>query len=213
MDSIPPFPDTPEKYKAVIFIGAPGCGKGTQGAVLGSIPRFYHFSMGEAFRSMDTRTPIGQEFIAHSRRGELVPDELTIRYFNTQIDARAALHMFKPDIDILILDGIPRNEVQARLLEEHIEVVQLFHLSCPDREELVTRIRKRSLKEGRMDDASEETIKRRIRTYEEETKGLLSHFADCCVAIDANQAPVKVTRDVLDVIVNDPRWREFATEG
>jgi len=212
MDSIPPFPDAPEKYKAVIFIGAPGCGKGTQGAVLGAIPRFYHFSMGEAFRSMDTRTPIGQEFIAHSRRGELVPDELTIRYFKTQIDARAALHMFKPDIDILILDGIPRNEVQARLLEEHIEVVQLFHLSCPDREELVTRIRKRSLKEGRMDDASEETIKRRIRTYEEETKGLLSHFADRCVGIDANQAPVKVTRDVLDVIVNDPRWREFATE-
>nr|MBP6784146.1 nucleoside monophosphate kinase [Verrucomicrobiales bacterium] len=96
-----------EKYKAFIFLGAPGCGKGTQGQILGAIPRFYHFSMGDAFRSMDTRTPIGQEFISYSRKGELVPDELTIRYFKVQIDARADLHMFKPDIDILILDGIP----------------------------------------------------------------------------------------------------------
>ena len=79
----------PEKYKAFIFLGAPGCGKGTQGQILGAIPRFYHFSMGDAFRSMDTRTPIGQEFIAYSRRGELVPDELTIRYFKKQVDARA----------------------------------------------------------------------------------------------------------------------------
>ena len=69
----------PEKYKAFIFIGAPGCGKGTQGQIMGSIPRFYHFSMGDAFRSMDTRTPIGQEFVSFSRKGELVPDELTVR--------------------------------------------------------------------------------------------------------------------------------------
>lgn len=210
----PPYPAAPsEKYNGVIFVGAPGCGKGTQGAVLGAIPRFYHFSMGDAFRSMDTRTPIGQEFVSYSRRGELVPDELTIRYFKTQVDARAALHMFKPDIDILILDGIPRNEEQARLLEAHIDVIQLFHLSCPDREELITRIRKRSLKEGRIDDASEETILRRIRTYEEETKRLLRYFADRCVDIDAAQPPVKVTRDVLDSIVGSPRWREFVAEG
>ena len=135
-----------EKYKAFIFLGAPGCGKGTQGQILGAIPRFYHFSMGDAFRSMDTRTPIGQEFISYSRKGELVPDELTIRYFKVQIDARADLHMFKPDIDILILDGIPRSVEQAIILEKYIAVLQLFHLSCPDREELITRIRKRALK-------------------------------------------------------------------
>jgi len=200
--------ERPDQYKAVILIGAPGCGKGTQGEILGAIPRFYHFSMGEAFRSMDTRTPIGQEFVTYSRKGELVPDELTMRYFKVQIDARADLHMFKADIDVLVLDGIPRSMEQAVLLEEHIEVVQLFHLSCPDREELITRLRKRALKEGRMDDASEEVIERRIRTYEEETKELLEHYGDRRADIDANQAPVKVTRDILGVIV-DPRWREF----
>ncbi|MDH4409330.1 MAG: nucleoside monophosphate kinase [Verrucomicrobiales bacterium] len=202
----------PEKYKAFIFLGAPGCGKGTQGQILGAIPRFYHFSMGDAFRSMDTRTPIGQEFIAYSRRGELVPDELTIRYFKKQVDARADLHMFKPDIDILILDGIPRSIEQARILEEHIEVLQLFHLSCPNREELITRIRKRALKEGRMDDASDEIIQRRIRAYEESTRELIDHYADRRAAINAAQAPVKVTRDILSVIVAHPEWLHHTGE-
>lgn len=205
-------PDRSAKYKAFIFLGAPGCGKGTQGAILGSIPRLYHFSMGEAFRSMDTRTPIGQEFVAYSRKGELVPDELTIRYFKKQIDARAELHMFKPDIDILILDGIPRSVEQADLMEEFIEVLQLFHLSCPDRDELVTRIRKRALKEGRMDDASEEIIQRRIQNYEDSTRDLASHYDDRCSAINAAQAPVKVTHDILSVILSHPEWQQFAGE-
>jgi adenylate kinase len=161
---------------------------------------------------MDTRTPIGQEFISYSRKGELVPDELTIRYFKTQVDARADLHMFKPDIDILLLDGIPRSVDQAKLLEEHIEVLQLFHLSCPDREELITRIRKRALKEGRMDDASEEVIKKRIRTYEDETKGLLAHYSDRRTDINANQPPIKVTHDILGEILGHAEWQEFAGE-
>ncbi len=203
---------SPSKYKAFIFLGAPGCGKGTQGQILGKIPRFYHFSMGDAFRSMDTRTPIGQEFISYSRKGELVPDELTIRYFKEQIDARAVLHMFKPDIDILILDGIPRSVEQARLLESHIEVLQLLHLSCPDRDELITRIRKRALKEGRLDDASDEVIQRRIRTYEESTRELVDHYADRRAEIHASQAPVNVTYDILRVIVSHPEWFQQAVE-
>lgn len=200
----------PEKYKSLILIGAPGCGKGTQGGIIGTIPRFYHFSMGDAFRSLDTRTEIGQEFVKYSRKGDLVPNELTIRYFKIQIDARADLHMFKPDIDILVLDGIPRNVEQAKLMENHIEVMQLFHLSCPDRAELVQRLRKRALKEGRMDDASEEVILRRIKTYEEETKELLDYYADVRSDIDASQTPVEVLDDILQVILSLPDWKHFA---
>lgn len=195
-----------DRYKAFVFLGAPGCGKGTQGTILGSIPRFYHFSMGDAFRSMDTRTPIGQEFISYSRTGGLVPDELTIRYFQQQIDARAMLHMFKPDIDILVLDGIPRNVEQAELLKQHIDVLQLFHLSCPDRSELMVRIRKRALKEGRLDDASDDVIHRRIRTYEESTRELIDYYADRRSDINANQPPWKVTHDILAAIVGHPEW-------
>jgi len=196
-------------YKSFIFLGAPGCGKGTQGTILGSIPRFYHFSMGDAFRSIDTRSPIGQEFIRHSSRGELVPDDLTIRFFKEQIDLRAALHDFKPDIDILILDGIPRNVAQAKLLAGHIEVLQLFHLSCPDRNELIRRIRKRAIKAGRLDDASESVIRNRILRYEEETRELVNFYGDRRSAINANQEPVQVLNDILQVILKHPEWQEF----
>ncbi|MDF1756244.1 MAG: nucleoside monophosphate kinase [Verrucomicrobiales bacterium] len=201
-----------ERYKSFILIGAPGSGKGTQGSILGAIPRFYHFSMGDAFRSMDTRTDIGQEFIKYSRKGDLVPDELTIRFFQIQADARADLHMFKPDIDILILDGVPRNIEQARLLEDHIDVLQLFHLTCPDREELITRIRKRAIKSGRLDDANEDVIRKRIETYENETKGLIDFYHDRTSDINADQPPVKVLSDILKVVFDHPEWQEFVGE-
>jgi adenylate kinase len=195
----------PDRYSSFILTGAPGSGKGTQGAILGEIPRFYHFSMGDAFRSLDTRTEIGQEFVRYSGAGQLVPDELTIRFFRTQLDARADLHDFKPDIDILVLDGIPRNRRQAELLTEHLDVLHLFHLSCPDRAQLITRLRKRALKSGRLDDASEEVIHHRIRTYEEETKELLGFYPeDRRTTIDADQPPVKVLADILHVVLSLP---------
>ncbi|MCL4103728.1 UNVERIFIED_CONTAM: hypothetical protein GTU68_059807 [Idotea baltica] len=201
--------ERPERFKSFILVGAPGCGKGTQGSILGAIPRFFHFSTGDAFRRLDTRTEIGQEFIKYSSKGELVPDELTVRFFRSQIDALIASAGFKPDIDILVLDGIPRNSEQARLLEEHVEVLQLFHLSCPDREELITRIRKRALKQGRLDDANEDIIRNRIQTYEEETRGLIEHYSHISSAIDANQPPVKVLDDIIQVILKQPEWKDF----
>ena len=68
------------KFRTFIILGAPGSGKGTQGKILSNIPRFHHFSIGDAFRSLDIRTPIGLEFIEHSSKGHLVPDELTVKF-------------------------------------------------------------------------------------------------------------------------------------
>lgn len=201
----------PDRFRSFIMMGAPGAGKGTQGAILGQIPRFYHFSMGEAFRQLDTRTEIGQEFIKYSSHGELVPDELTIRLFRKTVDTLADSGDFKPDIDILLLDGIPRNPSQARLLEDHIKVLQIFHLSCPDREELISRLRKRALKDGRIDDASEEVVRNRFQTYEAETKALFEVYPDeLRTDINADQPPVKVLDDILQVVLANPEWQEFA---
>ena len=200
----------PERYRSFILTGAPGCGKGTQGAILGEIPRFYHFAMGDAFRSLDTRTEIGQEFVKYSSAGQLVPDEVTIRLFLSQLDGRATTHDFKPDIDALVLDGVPRNRKQAELLSEHLDVLHIFHLSCPDRDELITRLRKRALKSGRLDDASEEVIHHRIRTYEAETKELFDYYPDTIrTVINADQPPVKVLHDILKVVVNEQEWQHL----
>jgi len=196
---------------AVLIIGAPGAGKGTQGKILGAIPRFFHFACGDVFRSLDTRTALGQRFVHYSSRGELVPDELTIELWLAQLEAWVDMHLYKSDIDILILDGIPRNAEQAAMLEAYLEIHQVFHLSCPNRDELARRMRKRALKENRMDDASDEVINRRISTYEAETKPILDYYSDELVTeIDASQAPAKVLHDILSKMMSLSVYEEMA---
>ena len=202
------------KKPAIIILGAPGSGKGTQGKILGTIPRFFHCACGDVFRSLDTRTVLGQQFVQYSSRGELVPDELTIELWKAQIDNLADTHLYKPDIDTLVLDGIPRNVEQAKILERHLVVHQVFHLSCPNRDELARRMRKRALKENRMDDASDRVIDQRIATYEAETKPILEYYPDEIVTtIDATQPPVKVVSEILSVILKLPLHGEITAKA
>ncbi len=187
-----------DKKAAILLLGAPGAGKGTQGAILGSIPRFIHYSSGEIFRRLDTRTELGRQFVEYSREGKLVPDELTVQLWAAHMESIIATHQYKPDIDILVLDGIPRNVEQAKMLESYVTIHQVFHLSCPDRQELARRMRKRALKEQRIDDANEEVIQHRIKTYEDATKPILDYFPDeIRCDVDASQSPAKVIYDVL----------------
>jgi len=199
------------KSPAFIILGAPGSGKGTQGKILGSIPRFFHCACGDVFRALDTRTAIGRKFVDYSSRGELVPDELTIELWKAQLDNLAETHVYKPDIDFLILDGIPRNVRQAEILSNHVEVHQVFHLSCPNRNELARRMRKRALKDNRIDDASDKVIDQRIATYEAETKPILEFYADEIITtIDATQPPVKVIAEMIQRITSLPIYDQMA---
>src|SRR2546430_6198200 len=191
------------KYNTYLLFGPPGSGKGTQGKTLGTIPRFFHCACGDVFRSIDTRTKVGAAFLDYSSKGQLVPDELTVQLWKAQIDAAVNSHTFKPDIDILVLDGIPRNVGQARIMDELIDVKKVFHLACPDRDTLFYRLKKRALKENRLDDANELVIQRRLDIYEKESKPVLSYYAQELVAVvDATQPPAKVLLDILQS-VND----------
>ncbi len=206
-------PTPSARFRTFLFFGAPGSGKGTQGRVLGMIPRFFHCACGDVFRSLDTRTPIGREYVEYSSRGELVPDDVTVKLWKASIDSKVDSHAFKPDIDFLVLDGIPRNKAQAELMEKHCDVVQVFHLSCPDRSELMRRIRKRSIKENRLDDASDEVIQNRIRQYEEETKQLFDFYSpEILTNINAEQSPIKVLQDIIYTITSLRIWQETKDE-
>src|SRR5215217_7421420 len=192
------------KYSTYLFFGAPGSGKGTQGKILGTIPRFFHFACGDVFRGLDTRTQLGQAFLEYSSRGELVPDDITVQLWKARIADHVGAHTFKPDIDSLVLDGIPRNVGQARIMQEIITVRKVFHLACPDRSALVSRLRKRALKDNRFDDASEDVIRRRLETYDEESKPVLEFYGpDRIRELDATQSPVKVAYDILTAIVQE----------
>ena len=188
------------RYVTYLFLGAPGSGKGTQGKVFGAIPRFFHCACGEVFRSLDLRTPLGQKFVEFSSKGLLVPDDLTVELWRNKIQAQVLEAEFKPDIDALVLDGIPRNVNQAKLMEDLIDVRRVFHLSCSNRDELVRRLRKRAIKDNRLDDASEEVIRKRLATFEEETRPVLNFYSSLVTDVDALQPPVKVLQDILGVI-------------
>ncbi|MDB4353761.1 nucleoside monophosphate kinase [Akkermansiaceae bacterium] len=201
------------KKPAVLILGAPGSGKGTQGAILGQIPRFYHYASGDVFRRLDTRTELGRQFVEFSKRGELVPNELTVKLWASHMDSLVQTHQYKPDIDILVLDGIPRNVEQTKMLAEYVNIIQVFHLSCPDRSELARRMRKRALKEQRLDDASETVIQHRIQTYEEATKPILDHFSNGLRHdIDATQSPAKVLYDIIGKLQSLDAYRAIAAE-
>jgi adenylate kinase len=127
-----------------------------------------------------------------------VPDEITVELWKEAIDAAVDAHKFKPDIDILVLDGIPRNVNQAKIMRDMIDVEKLFHLACPNRDTLFQRLKKRALKDNRLDDANEEVIKKRLDIYEQESKPVLTHYPkECTTVIDAMQPPAKVLFDIL----------------
>src|SRR5215472_4306705 len=202
-------------YRTYLLFGAPGSGKGTQGKALGMVPRFFYCACGDVFRSIDTRTKIGQAFIYYSSRGELVPDELSIELWKESISSHVETHRFKPKLDVLLLDGIPRDLKQAELMESLIEVVKVFHLSCPDRSTLVERLKKRALKDNRLDDANEAIIHKRLETYEIETKPVLGCYGSALIhKIDATQSPARVLWEILGVITGQgERQKEGSHPG
>ncbi len=190
------------RYDTFLIFGAPGSGKGTQGQVLGRVPRFFHCACGDVFRSLDTRSTLGQEFLRYSSEGLLVPDDLTVRLWKTKIEAQEQSDLFKADIDFLVLDGIPRNVEQVQIMEEYVNVHQVFHLTLKNRDELARRLRKRALKDNRLDDASESVIKQRLELYDAETKPMLEKYDEGLIShIDASQHPAEVMLDILKVVV------------
>jgi len=186
------------KYKSLLLIGAPGSGKGTQGKILGTIPGFFHFSSGELFRSVDTNSAIGKTFLEYSSKGLLVPDDITIQLFNSYIDQMIAEGRFRPKVDYLVLDGLPRNVRQWYILSEKVEILFVYHLYCSDRSILVSRLKGRAVQDHRVDD-TEEVIRKRFEIYERETKPLLHLFSPAQLKeIDCSALPYQVLRRILE---------------
>lgn len=191
-----------DRYQTVLLFGAPGAGKGTQGKILAQVPGFYHLSTGEMFRNLDVNSDLGRVFSDYSTRGELVPDDFTIRLWSHTVHALIVQTKYKPREDILILDGIPRNVKQAQLMHRYIKVLKVIHLVCPDKEEMISRLRKRALRENRADDAREDVIRRRWDVYEQETYPVLGFYPqESITQVNAVGSPARVMMNILEALV------------
>src|SRR5215510_5668587 len=189
------------KYRTILLFGAPGSGKGTQGKILGTIPNFFHMACGEVFRNLSIESELGRIFIEYSKQGKLVPDEPTLRLWRQTLEASKQAGRFNPPQDLLVLDGIPRNPNQARILSDTLDIRAVVNLRCADFDKLVERLQRRALRENRLDDANLQVIRERLETYERETRPVLDFYgAKLIRAVDATQPPHRVLRDVLNVI-------------
>lgn len=190
-----------DRYKTVLLFGAPGAGKGTQGELLGKIPGFYHMSTGDMFRALDRESELGKTFASYSEKGELVPDELTIKLWQNYMSEQIAAGAFDPGSQLLILDGLPRTVEQASHIDPLIDVLGVVHLYAKDKEAMVERLRQRAIKQNRPDDSKEEVVRNRLDIYERDTRPVLDHYdASLVHEIDAMGTMAMVLMHVLGVV-------------
>jgi adenylate kinase len=157
-----------------IFLGAPGSGKGTQADLLARRLEWAHISTGDLLRAaVREGSDLGKKAKSYMDRGELVPDALLLDLMREKLASRPAPKGW-------VLDGYPRNLVQAQSLSRMIEEMDgvriggVLNLNVSN-DALVERLKKRAALEKRVDD-SEDTVKNRLRVYEEQTAPLIDFY-------------------------------------
>lgn len=154
----------------LILVGAPGGGKGTQAEQLKTKYGIAHISTGDMLRAnVKEGTELGKEANEYMQKGELVPDDLIIRMIEARIQVDDCGNGF-------LLDGFPRSLPQAEALDamlekQSLELDAVVNLKV-DEEELVRRL----LGRGRADD-NEETIRNRLKVFNEQTSPVLGYYS------------------------------------
>lgn len=190
------------KYQAILLFGAPGSGKGTQGQMVGQIPGMLHVSTGDPFRALDKQSELGKVFVEYSSKGLLVPDDFTIKLLKNHLDNLVKAGKFDQKRSIVVLDGVPRNVNQAKLLDDTIDVKKIVYLETADIDKMVARLKKRALSSGRVDDADEKVIRNRMTVYATETAPVLAHYdPKLCARIEADQSIIRVFSEVVACLV------------
>lgn len=193
--------ETSPLYNTVLLFGPPGSGKGTWGKMLGMMPGFYHLSTGEMFRRMDIESELGEQVMEHMRQGDLVPDQIVFKLWTQHMQNAALVGTFKPQKDILVLDGFPRTQHQAETLPAVARVKAIVLLHCADSEILVARLHRRAVLENRKDDASEPIIRRRLVVFEREMNRTLAVFPnDLIDSVEVSHPPVRILAEIGTIL-------------
>jgi len=160
--------------KYYVLFGPPGAGKGTQAGAMAERYNLCHLSTGELLRSeIAAGSPLGLQAKTLIEGGNLVPDEVV----EGMIDAK--FNSVK-GVDGFLLDGFPRTLAQADALKAMLAkrgegVTACVSIMIPDAL-IHERIAHRATLEGRADDAKDEVVSNRIKTYHEKTEPLIAYY-------------------------------------
>jgi adenylate kinase len=209
-----------------VFLGPPGAGKGTQTKVVASRLGIPHISSGELFReNIKRQTELGKLVNQYIKVGELVPDDITVNMIRERIsrpDCAAGA----------ILDGFPRTPAQAKAFEGILKETESKISKVPyikvQENALIERLSGRltcraqghvfhnqynppsepgvcdfdGSKLYQREDDKPETVSRRIRVYEEQTRPLVEYYLErgILVEVDGNQSIDTVTADLVNLL-------------
>ena len=160
--------------KNIVIFGAPGSGKGTQSDLMIKKYGFGHISTGDVLRNeIKNGTELGKTAKQYIDNGQLIPDSLMIDILASVYDS------FGKEHEGVIFDGFPRTIPQAEALKDMLDkrghkVAAMIELDVPEAE-LMTRLIKRGQECGRSDD-NEETIKKRLDVYHNQTAPLIEWY-------------------------------------
>lgn len=183
----------------LLFMGAPGSGKGTQSERVVDKLSIVQISTGEILRKAKAdATPMGLEAKKFMDAGTLVPDEVVIGIIKERIVEDDCKGGF-------ILDGFPRTVGQAEALdimmkENDLAIDHVVYFDVPEKE-LVDRLLSRAKLEGRSDD-NMEAIQKRMVTFKKDTEPLLDYYKNRGLvrSIDGTGTMVQVTGRLNEAI-------------
>jgi adenylate kinase len=160
----------------LVLFGKPGAGKGTQAEFLKSEYNLKHISTGDIFRyNIKNDTTLGKLAKTYIDKGDLVPDEVTIKMLEGEVEQNAGANGF-------IFDGFPRTTAQAEALDAFLDSKDMkinatIALEAHD-EVLIQRVLERGKESGRPDDQDEVKIRNRFEEYNQKTAPLIIYYRD-----------------------------------
>jgi len=205
----------------LIFLGLPGAGKGTQAEVISKKLNIPQISTGDILReNVRLGTELGKKAKKYMDEGKLVPDDIIINMMKERLNSDDCKNGF-------ILDGFPRTIKQAEALDSIIKIDKVIFIDVPE-DVLLSRLTGRRVCKNcnnvyhlefnppknpsicdkcggelyQRDDDKEETVKKRIETYNNQTKPLIDYYENkgILIRINGNQPIDKVTKDIIEVL-------------
>ncbi|NRT15028.1 adenylate kinase [Flavobacterium sp. 28A] len=160
----------------IVLFGKPGAGKGTQAEFLKEKYKLTHLSTGDIFRyNIKNATELGKLAQTYMDKGDLVPDEVTIKMLQSEVEKN-------PNTAGFLFDGFPRTISQAKALDVFLasknEIITATIALEADDDILVARLLDRGKTSGRIDDQDEDKIRNRYQEYNEKTAPLMGYYKE-----------------------------------